>query len=386
MELSVVILSYNVRPYVWQCIDSVQFAINGLNAEIILVDNASSDDTVQSIMRDFPQVRFVANTENLGFSKAYNQAIDQALGEYICILNPDTVLAESVFKTLIKKFNTHKNLGALGIKFIDGRGQFLPECKRRIPTPKGSLKKLLGWSENNQGYYQDNLAPDQEGQAEILAGAFLMMRKGDYLSVNGFDEHYFMFGEDIDLCYKLIKNGLQNYYVGTQKMIHYKGESTQKNRQYLERFYGAMIHFYRTHFSQNRLELFAVWIFAQILIMRRGIWPRKSKVMDGSPSLVVWVSQRNEIPDSLRQWLPKGPWRIDPDQVKIISPKDLNLQHLENARLIFDRASMSYSDIIEAMAQGVEKNQFFRIWHDKRGLLIGSDSSDAQGQALYLSE
>ncbi len=384
MELSVVILSYNVRPYVWQCIDSVQAAISGLSAEIIIVDNASSDDTLMMITRCFPEVIIVENSENLGFSKAYNKAIQQTRGDFICILNPDTVLAEDTFESLLKRFKNNKQLGAIGIQFIDGRGHFLPECKRRIPTPQGSLKKLLYWSGKNSGYYQDNLAPDQDGQAEILAGAFLLLRKVDYHTINGFDEHYFMFGEDIDFCFKLLKNGLHNEYIGSKKMIHYKGESTTKNRRYLQRFYGAMIHFYRTHFSQNRLELFAVWIFAQFLIMRRGIWPRKSKVMDGSPSLVVWVSQRNEIPDSFCQWLLEGPWRVDPDQVKITRPEDLDQLSVENARLIFDRGCMSYSGIIEAMAKGAEKNHFFRIWHDKQGLLIGSDSSDTQGQALYL--
>ena len=149
MELSVIILSYNVRPYVWQCIDSVLAATEGSAAEVILVDNASNDGTIELIREDFPQVILMSNQENIGFAKAYNQAVKKAQGKYLCILNPDTVVGEEVFKSLLNEVKDKTNLGAVGTQFIDGRGSFLPECKRVLPTPLGSLKKLLGFGGQN---------------------------------------------------------------------------------------------------------------------------------------------------------------------------------------------------------------------------------------------
>ncbi|MEY2997513.1 MAG: N-acetylglucosaminyl-diphospho-decaprenol L-rhamnosyltransferase, partial [Bacteroidota bacterium] len=155
MELSVIILNYNVQHYVWQCIDSVLAAVDEINAEVILVDNASSDETLVSIAKDFPQVKLIANAQNIGFSRAYNQAVKQAKGTYLCILNPDTVVGESVFKTLLKSTRTQSNIGAIGTQFIDGRGCFLPECKRVVPTPLGSLRKLLSFAGHRDVYYYD---------------------------------------------------------------------------------------------------------------------------------------------------------------------------------------------------------------------------------------
>ena len=179
MDLSVIILSYNVRHYVWQCIDSVLAAVQGINAEVILVDNASSDETLALIHEDFPQVKLMANDENIGFARAYNQAVKKAKGTYLCVLNPDTVIGESVFKALLDPSMLGNHLGAIGTQFIDGRGCFLPECKRVIPTPLGSLRKLLGFSGRKDVYYFDSIAPDQDGPVSILAGAFLFLKKSD---------------------------------------------------------------------------------------------------------------------------------------------------------------------------------------------------------------
>ena len=385
MELSVIILSYNVRPYVWQCIDSVLAATEGSAAEVILVDNASNDGTIELIREDFPQVILMSNQENIGFAKAYNQAVKKAQGKYLCILNPDTVVGEEVFKSLLNEVKDKTNLGAVGTQFIDGRGSFLPECKRVLPTPLGSLKKLLGFGGQNGVYYQDALGQNNNGPVDILAGAFLLLKKADYMSVGGFDEHYFMFGEDIDFCYKLLKKGKQNYYLGQCKIIHYKGESTQKNRQYLERFYGAMVHFYKTHFSERKIKVFAVSILAQLLIWWRDFWPKHSVHSDWSPEAVIYISAAKEPWPALEFWLRQKAHVIHNKEFEIQSPEKFLKNPPKNAFVVFDRASMPYKEIIGLMTVGTEFGQRFRVWHPKKYLLIGSDSSDAHGQALTLA-
>jgi GT2 family glycosyltransferase len=384
LELSVIILSYNVRPYVWQCIDSVLAATQGIKAEIILVDNASEDGTIELIGEDFPQVKLLPNTENIGFAKAYNQAVNQAQGAYLCILNPDTVVGEDVFKSILKQIKGQDHFGAVGTRFIDGRGCFLPECKRVVPTPLGSLRKLLGLGGQKGVYYQDDLGPEQQGPVSILAGAFLFLKRSDYLSIGGFDEHYFMFGEDIDFSYKLLKKGKTNYYFGQKTILHYKGESTQKNRRYLERFYGAMVHFYKTHFSDSAVKVFTVSVLAQMLIWWRSFWPKGNNQIVNAPDVVIWVSQGTSPSDLLAGWLRKKALSTKDGDFCRQSPEVLLKSAPSNALVVFDRSSLSYDQIIELMLQGSLYGQAFRIWHQDKSLLIGSDSSDAQGEALIL--
>ena len=209
MKLSVIILNYNVRYFLEACIKSVQAAIAGIDAEIIVIDNNSPDDSCDMMQLTFPEIQLIANTKNVGFAKANNQGVNIAKGEYICILNPDTIVAENTFAQLLTFAENKGNLGAIGCKLIDGSGAFLPESKRNIPTPKVSIKKILG--NKNSGYYS-NLDENKIGKVEILVGAFMLMKKSVYKAVAGFDEDYFMYGEDIDLSYKIIKAGFQNYY------------------------------------------------------------------------------------------------------------------------------------------------------------------------------
>lgn len=375
-----------MRPYVWQCIDSVLLATKGLEAEVILADNASEDKTIEEIAADFPQVKLLPNKENLGFAKAYNQAVELAQGKYLCILNPDTVVEEGVFKSILNHLNGKDHIGALGVQFVDGRGCFLPECKRVVPTPMGSLKKLLGLGGQKGAYYKDAILPDGQGPAPILAGAFLFLTKSDYLSIGGFDEQYFMYGEDLDFCYKLLKKGKENYYFGEQKIIHYKGESTQKNRQYLERFYGAMVHFYKSHFSRSPIKILAVSLLAHLLIVWRMLWPKRSDSGSGTRDFktVVWVSQVGTPTNSLVDWLSNNSKLIPGSSYIAQTPEEVTKNPPKNALLVFDRATLSYQEIIQLMTIGAEHGQNFRIWHQNKNLLIGSDSSDAHGEALSL--
>ena len=217
-----------------------------------------------------------------------------------------------------------------------------------------------------------------------MAGAFLFLKTSDYLAVKGFDEHYFMYGEDIDLCYKLHKSGKENYYLGTQTIIHYKGESTLKDRQYLVRFYGAMIHFYKTHFSDNRLRLMSVSIVARLLIGWRGLWPNSKGATRMVYDTVFWVSLTRQPEDSVSQWLQEKARHCGDQTYKTTTPQELKKQSPKNVLIVFDRSSLTYAMIIELMVSGVCLNQYYRIWHSDRNLLIGSDSIDQQGQALSI--
>ena len=250
MKLSVVILNYNVRYFLEQCIRSVQAATKDLEAEIIVIDNNSQDDSCQMVKSLFPNVILIENKENVGFSKANNQAVAKAKGEYVCILNPDTAVSEDTFKVALKYSETVPDIGALGVYLMDGTGNFLPESKRNLPTPKVSLLKLTGFT---QKYYANQILDTEHGPVGVLVGAFMLLKRSIYNEVGGFDEDYFMYGEDIDISYKIAKAGYQNYYLGSSTVLHYKGESTQKDEAYFERFYGAMQIFYSKHFNKSIL-------------------------------------------------------------------------------------------------------------------------------------
>ena len=248
MKLSVVILNYNVQYFLEQCLLSVKRALINIDSEIIVIDNNSEDDSCQMVKERFPEITLIQNSENVGFSKANNQAVKVAQGDYVCILNPDTAVAEDTFTKTLTHFESHENVGALGIHLIDGTGNFLPESKRNVPTPSASLYKIVGLS-GKASYYAKHIDKDQSGPVDILVGAFMLMKRSVYEEADGFDEDYFMYGEDIDLSYKITKLGYQNYYFGDADVLHYKGESTQKDKAYLDRFYGAMRIFYKKNTS-----------------------------------------------------------------------------------------------------------------------------------------
>ncbi len=252
-DLSVVIVNYNVRYFLEQCILSVQAAAENLKVEIIVVDNNSTDGSCKMLQDKFTDVILIQNKVNTGFSKANNQGVEIAKGAYVLILNPDTIVAEDTLVKILDFAKKKQNLGVLGVKLVDGSGKFLPESKRGIPTPQVSFNKLFGISSKRTGkYYASHLNENESGVVDILVGVFMLMKRAVYNQVKGFDEDYFMYGEDIDLSYKILNKGYQNYYYADTKVIHYKGESTKKDVKYLRYFHEAMKIFYRKHFKLNR--------------------------------------------------------------------------------------------------------------------------------------
>lgn len=267
MKLSIIIVNYNVKYFLEQCLLSVENAIDGIDTEVFVVDNNSVDDSVQMLSERFPWVKLICNKDNVGFAKANNQAIREATGEYVLLLNPDTVVENDTFNKIIDFMDAHPEAGGLGVKMVDGKGNFLPESKRSLPTPAVSFYKIFGLSKlfpkskKFGKYHLTYLDNDTIHEVEILAGAFMFMRKSALDKVGLLDETFFMYGEDIDLSYRLILGGYKNYYFPETRIIHYKGESTKKaSFNYVYMFYNAMIIFAKKHFSDKNLKLFSFLI------------------------------------------------------------------------------------------------------------------------------
>jgi GT2 family glycosyltransferase len=284
VDLSVIIVNYNVKYFLEQCLHSVIKSIEGLHGEIIVVDNNSVDGSTQMLNDKFPKVKLIANKKNLGFSKANNQGIKKASGKYILILNPDTILQEDTLRKCFDFMESHPNAGSLGVKMIDGKGNFLPESKRSLPTPSVAFFKIFGLaslfprSKTFGRYHLGYLDKDQVHKVEILPGAFMFIRKSVLDQIGFLDETFFMYGEDIDLSYRITQAGYDNYYFPETTIIHYKGESTKKGSiNYVMVFYRAMMIFARKHFSRKNARLFgllinsAIYIRASVSIIRRII-------------------------------------------------------------------------------------------------------------------
>ncbi len=246
MKLSVIIVNYNVRPYLTACLDSVQRALEGIESEVFVVDNHSDDDSVEVVSRDYAWVHLINNRDNLGFSKANNIAIRQAQGEYILLLNPDTVVAEDTLKGVIDFMDQHPKAGGAGVRMHNADGTLAPESRRAIPTPFVAARKMLGFTKR---YYMSYLSWDAPAQIEVVSGAFMLLRHKAINEVGMLDEDFFMYGEDIDLSYRLLQGGWQNWYL-PYDIVHYKGQSTSKSDfRYVHVFYQAMLIFFRKHYS-----------------------------------------------------------------------------------------------------------------------------------------
>lgn len=337
MDLSVVIVNYNVKYFLEQCLKSVELARKNIDMEVFVVDNNSVDGSVEMVRKMFPSVKLIANKDNVGFSKANNQAIRESNGRYVLLLNPDTVVEQDTFEKCVRYLDEHRDVGGLGVKMIDGQGKFLPESKRGLPTPQVAFHKITGLSKlfprskTFNKYHLGYLDRDEINEVEVLSGAFMMMRMETLEKVGLLDEDYFMYGEDIDLSYRILEGGYKNVYFPETRIIHYKGESTKKRSvNYVFTFYNAMIIFAGKHFSNRHARLFslliniAIYLRAGLAIMNRfgkrifmplmdaavifgGMWFLKNywettvKAMDGSmyPPEYIWIV----VPSYILIWL-----------------------------------------------------------------------------------
>lgn len=282
MKLSIIIVSYNVKHYLEQCLMSVQRAVDGMETEIFVVDNHSKDDSVEYLSDRFPEVTFIASNHNLGFSRANNVAIRQAVGEYVLLLNPDTLVGEDVIKQTVSFMDEHPDAGGVGVKMLKTDGGVAQESRRGLPTPMTSFYKMSGLgarypqSRRFGHYYMSYLPWDKPAQIEVISGAYFMLRHSALDKIGLLDEDFFMYGEDIDLSYRLLKGGFSNWYLPLP-ILHYKGESTQRSSfRYVHVFYEAMLIFFRKHYGHMSLLItapikFAIYMKATAALMTMQI-------------------------------------------------------------------------------------------------------------------
>lgn len=289
MQLSVIIVNYNVKYFLEQCLCSVFRATQHIDTEVLVVDNHSTDGSLEYLEPRFPNVKFFSNTTNEGYAVANNRALAAASGKYILFLNPDTIIPEDAFEKCISFLEQHPQAGALGVKMVDGTGRFLKESKRAFPAPLTSFYKLSGLarifpkSRQFARYYLGHLDDNADHEVDVLAGAFMMMPKAVLDITGGFDERFFMYGEDVDLSYRVQQAGYKNYYFAGTTIIHFKGESTRKGSlNYVRLFYKAMSQFVKKHYKGSRAGVFnfsvqlAIWARATLtacakLLQRMGL-------------------------------------------------------------------------------------------------------------------
>lgn len=334
-----------------------------------MIDNNSSDDSCKMVRNRFPKIHLIENKENVGFSKANNQAVELANGEYVCILNPDTAVAEDTFLKVLSYAESVKDLGALGVHLMDGTGSFLPESKRNVPKPMVSFMKLLGVG---KGYYALQVSESDQGVVDVLVGAFILVKKNIYLEIGGFDEDYFMYGEDIDFSYKITKKGYKNHYLGSVKVLHYKGESTMRDKQYMDRFYGAMKIFYKKHFKSNVLLNFFV---------NTGVYLAKRLI--GKRSKIEKLNENRQFKNAYvlteNLTLLKKLSSVLKTELSSASKLIFSDENLTDCLFIFDVEYMSYTQILSVMKKLRNKGNIFRIRPSGCDFILGSDQSDQKG-------
>lgn len=407
MDLSVIIVSYNVRYFLEQCLLSVRRASENLECEVFVVDNNSADGSCSMVSREFPEMILIINNENRGFSAANNQALKIASGRYILLLNPDTIVDENTFKSCISFMDSHPDAGATGVRMINGKGKLLPESKRALPTPRTAFFKMSGLSylfprsRFFNRYYLGHLDSLETTKADIISGAFMFLRSESVRNTGLLDEEFFMYGEDVDYSYRLQKAGYNNYYFPEVKIIHYKGESTRKeNLNTVVNFYKAMLIFVRKHFSNGSMKRFihfiqaAIFLTAGISLMRksfrRALLPLKllkSRIAlhPLAPSRrTVIVSDQQGFSRVLDLLSSTGARNIISGRVSIIEDDHSeevlgNLPQLKEVlkinrirEVIFTTRDINTSQIINSMHQISDYNITIRIASADENYLLGS--------------
>lgn len=356
-----------MRYFLELCIKSVEAALKHIDSEIIVIDNCSHDDSCEMVKRLFPKVKLIENSENLGFSKANNIAVKQAQGKYVCILNPDTIVAEDTFEQILMFSKSHNEIGIVSCRLIDGTGAFLPESKRHIPTPKVAIKKMLGF---NNSYYFNEIEDTDIGVVPVFVGAFMCVEKSIYKAVKGFDEDYFMYGEDIDLSYKVGEMGFNNTYFGKTSIIHFKGESTLKDDIYAKRFYGAMQIFYMKHFKSNLVFDLLVGLGVKLVpLFRRSVSPKL-----GIKNKIVFVSSK--MNPLLKNTIAQG----------LLLQSDIKTYD-NQTEYILDNNYLSFKSIIDMISNKPRScDATFKILPRKSNFILGSNCSKTRGDVISFDD
>lgn len=376
LDLSVVIVSYNSRHFIQLCLDSLSVALDGLQTEVIVVDNLSTDDSCALIASKYPWVHLIANKDNVGFGRANNQAIRIAKGRHTLLLNPDTIVSKSSILSSMAMLDNDEKNGAIGIKMIDGSGAFLPESKRGLPTPKVAFYKAFGLakifprSSEFSRYYLGHLSPNEPAEVEVLAGAYMLIKTDVLKTCDGFDEDFFMYGEDIDLSYRITQLGYRILYNPEFPIVHFKGESAGRDAAWTKRFYDAMHLFSEKHFSNQGVFL--------NLLVNVGIRFRKLFAPKKPP-----VEQQIELKDkhlvvvSPTEDADKIP-SLDFLSVRYATPSDFEVQ--DSACVLFS-PNLDKEVAMELMQAYAGQCQFFFSPADQNFLLT-SPNSQSCGQVF----
>ena len=344
------------------------------NVEVIVVDNASRDGSIEYLEKMFPSVRFIQNGENLGFSKANNLGLKIASGQYILFLNPDTILPEPIFKDCISFFQSHSNVGGVGVRMVDGGGHFLVESKRGFPTAWRSFCKLSGLSavfptsQTFAGYNLGHLKERDVLPIDALAGAYMMVRKEVLEKIGGFDERFFMYAEDIDLSKRIKDAGFENYYLGDRTILHFKGESTKKDGLYVKRFYGAMNLYVMKHYagfgSRISVGLMKAGISLRSLFAKTGI--EKDKLGATEIHSIQYKGDERTISLLKKRW------------------KGINENRDAKTMILCEGGDFPFSDLIETI-QKLPETMDAMIHASGSNSVIGSFNKDQQGLAIALT-
>ena len=401
MDLSVIIVSYNVRYFLELCLVSVRKAAEHIDCEVFVVDNNSADDSCTMVGRQFPEVKLIANSDNRGYSAANNQAIKLAAGHYILLLNPDTLIEEDTFIKCLSFMNGHPDAGAMGVRMINGKGKFLPESKRALPTPGTAFFKMSGLSfvfprsKVFGRYHLGYLDSLKTTQADIISGAFMFLRREAVVRTGLFDETFFMYGEDIDYSYRLLKAGFNNYYFPEARIIHFKGESTKKGKLSVSvNFHKAMIIFVRKHFNNGKLSAvnipvrLAIFFMAGLSILKRflkSLFPPHSANLSVKSGKTVIVSDpegyqriikllnstgnRNRIAG--RVSISRGD--SDKEVLGIINQIREVIKAGKIREVVFVSGQLKVSQIIDSMHLISDLNVSVRIASENEKFIVGSE-------------
>lgn len=391
--LSIIIVSYNVKYFLEQCLYSVQKAVSGIEAEIIVIDNNSNDKSVEYLQKTFSGVQFIANSENKGYAKANNQGWQMAAGKYILFLNPDTIISEDCLAASLQTLRERDDIGAVGVHMLDGSGQFLPESKRGFPSPRASFFKLSGLinvfptSATIARYYLGHLAEKENHEIDVLTGAYLMLKKEVLDKTGGFDERFFMYGEDIDLSYRIKLAGYKNFYLANTSIIHFKGESTRKDLAYTKRFYKAMRIFVEKHYEKES-RLFTVMV--QLAIAVRGVlsfigrfFLRFRPVQQAAkPVQTIVVGNHSETQGAVEVL---GKQSLQRDIITVTSIREISsvMELQKTGEIIFCAGTISYQDIIRCI-ENMRHDVDYKFFAAGSNSIVGSMSKNNTGETVVL--
>lgn len=383
-KISVIIVNYNVKYFLEQCLYSVRASVTGMDAEIFVVDNHSTDGSLDYLRPKFPEVVFMANDDNPGFAKANNQAIRQCRGEYVLLLNPDTVVGEESLRTLCYFMDEHPAAGGIGVKMLDGHGVFLPESKRAFPSPWVSFCKIFGLSKLSPRspvfarYSLPYLDEDKQHKVDVLAGAFMLIRHEALDKVGLLDEAFFMYGEDIDLSYRLVLGGYKNYYI-PERILHYKGESTKHgDMKYIRAFYGAMVIFFKKYYPRSSvwtggLIRLAVGVKALFSTFSRKLEAnKKSKIRHRR--LLIFCDEANfeETKAAAVRTMPEAEfinlWNLNEERVMDAICRKNQMKGFTD--FVFCYPDVRFEQMLLLMDALVNKKMTYHIYNKKSGRLI----------------